>query len=329
MKVAILGAGAWGTALAELLADKDYEARLWFYDKKALATAIKERVNPYLPGLRLNKSLVLSGDLAQTLEGADWLVLVMPAQHLRATLKQIKLLLPSRVKLVLCSKGIETKGFALMSDVLAQELPKYTNKAVYLSGPSFADEVAAGRETAVVIAGPKLLAVQAQQLFATPNFRPYVSTDIIGVQVAGAYKNILAIAAGILAGLGKGRNLQAALIARGLKEMTDFGQELGAQRATFSGLAGVGDLVLTTSSAKSRNYSFGVEIGQGARASGLLARQAAVVEGYYTTKAVYGKTRQLGLKLSIAEALYQILYRGSDPEKVIQKLMRQQLKAEL
>ena len=329
MKVAILGAGAWGTALAELLADKGFEVSLWFYDRTALEEARETGINPYLPGLKMNSVLDLSANLHDSLTGADWLVLVMPAQHLRATLKRIKNQLPSHTKLVFCSKGIETKRFALMGDVLAQELPGHIKKALFLSGPSFADEVAAGRETAVVIAGPRALALKAQELFATPNFRPYISSDTIGVQVAGAYKNVLAIAAGILAGLGKGQNLQAALIARGLKEMTDFGQALGAKRETFAGLAGVGDLVLTTGSAKSRNYSFGVKIGQGSKAVELIGEQVAVVEGYYTVKAIAGQAKRLGLNLSIAQALYSILYRGSDPEAAIQKLMNRQLKPEL
>lgn len=326
MKIAVLGAGAWGTALAEVLADKGFGVFLWFFDRKSLSITKKNGVNPFLSGLKLNPEIGLTAKIEEALAGVDWVVLAVPAQNFRETLRRAAAYLPIKAKLIICSKGIEMKGFKLMSEVVAEELPRFANKAVYLSGPSFADEVAAGRETAVVVAGPEKLAKAAQELFACNYFRPYVSADAIGVQVAGAYKNILAIAAGILAGLGKGHNLQAALVARGLKEMTVFGMALGAKRETFSGLAGVGDLVLTTGSTKSRNYSLGLAIGQGQTARKYINSQMSVVEGYYTVKAVYGKAKAMDIAPSITEQLYKILYRGLDLERAIGALMRRELK---
>lgn len=326
--IAVLGAGAWGTALAEVLAGKGLATTLWFFDQESLLESGKTGVNPFLPGLELNPRIALTGNISQAVREADWIVLVVPAQHFRETLRRAAPYLPPKANLIVCSKGIEMKGFKLMSEILAEELPYFASRAVYLSGPSFADEVAAGRETAVVVAGPARLAKAAQELFACRYFRPYVSNDIIGVQVAGAYKNALAIAAGILAGLGKGHNLKAALIARGLKEMTLFGMALGAKRETFSGLAGVGDLLLTAGSSKSRNYSLGLAIGQGQKAKDCIASQKAVVEGYYTVKAIFGKAKELGLEPSITGQLYKILYQGKDPEQAISALMRRELKQE-
>jgi glycerol-3-phosphate dehydrogenase (NAD(P)+) len=327
-KIAVIGAGAWGTALARLLAVKGHEVSLWFYDKKVLARAQRTGVNPFLTGFVL-KNIKLTGDLAEATAGSEVVVLANPAQANRAILRKIKPWLLSRAKLLVVSKGIELKTFALMSDVVKEEVPRHFKTVAYLSGPSFASELAEQKITIVSLASRDLhVARELQQLLATDYFRPYITRDIVGVQVGGAVKNVIAVASGIVAGLNEGENAKAALITRGLAEISRLGICLGANQETFMGSAGLGDLLLTASSEHSRNYSFGLAIGRGRKPLDLIKSSREVIEGYWTTKAVWHKARALGIELAITNELYKILFKRKDPRQAMEDLMERDLKNE-
>ncbi|MDD4412218.1 MAG: NAD(P)-dependent glycerol-3-phosphate dehydrogenase [Patescibacteria group bacterium] len=329
MIIAVLGSGAWGTALAKMLAEKHDDVRLWFHDQEACFETKRTHINPYLVKIKLPTNLKLETDLAKALPGAEIVILATPAQNLKPVLKKAKKYLSSKAIIINAAKGIEIDSFGLISEIIDEVLPEFSNNAVFLSGPSFAAEVALKKETAVVLASKSAVAARKAQVALSMNyFRPYTSRDVVGVQVAGAYKNVLAIAAGVLSGLGKGENLQAALLARGLKEMTRFGKTFGAKENTFLGLAGVGDLVLTARSEKSRNFSFGREIGRGRLAKDVIKNSNAIVEGYYTVKAIIKKAKKLGLNLTIANSVYNILYENYEPETAVRDIMLRGLKEE-
>lgn len=325
--IAVLGAGAWGTALAKMLADKGHDVRLWFYDKKALRLTSASGYNPYLPTVKLSRALMVTDDLPAALNGAEAVLLATPVQCVKLLLRRCVKIWPKGAMVVNCSKGIELNSAMLVSEIVKKILPRAPY--VVLSGPSFADEVGHERETAVVVAATQSkFAKQAQEIFGNEYFRPYVSNDVVGVEIAGAYKNVLAIASGLIAGLGKGENLQAALIARGLNEMAEFGQALGGKRETFLGLAGVGDLTLTATSKQSRNYSFGLALGSGRKASLLLKADQPVVEGFFTVKSVLKRAKKLNLELTIAHELNEIINHRIKPRQAVAKLMRRTWKAE-
>ncbi len=326
--IGVIGAGAWGTALARLLAAKGHDVSLWFYDKPVLAKARRSGVNPFLPGHSL-KGLPLTGDLRTAVKDKAIVVLANPAQANRAILQTIKPWLAPRAKLLIVSKGIELKTFALMSDIVKEVAPSYFSAACYLSGPSFASELADRKITIVSLACRNLkIARELQRLLATDYFRPYITRDIIGVQIGGAVKNVIAVASGIVSGLEEGENAKAALITRGLAEICRLGMRLGAKRETFMGSAGLGDLLLTASSEHSRNYSFGLAIGRGQKPSTLIKRSREVVEGYWTTKAVWQKGKSLGVDMAITGELYQILFANKNPRRAIEHLMARDLKTE-
>lgn len=333
-KIGVIGAGAWGTALALLLSRQGHEVVLWFYDQDAFALAQSSGQNQeYLPGFTLD-NIHLTDSLAEACQQQEYLILASPTQYSREVLKQIATLVDSKPIIINTSKGIEVAKQQLMSQIIAEELPLLAQQTCFLSGPSFADEVARGLKTAVVVASQdQAAAQQVQELLSTPDFRVYTSTDIIGVQLGGALKNILAIAAGLTQGLKAGRNIQGALVARGLKEITNFGLALGAQSETFSGLSGYGDIYITLSNPdKSRNSGFGFKLGEGESPEQLLA-QKQVVEGYYTTKAIHNLLELLrkdhpNLEMPIAEKLYQILYNHEPADQALADLFDRQPKTE-
>lgn len=335
MHVAVVGAGSWGSALASLLRSKDHAVVLWDIDASTVAaieaTGDNER---YLPGLTLSPGLRATTDLAAALAGADLIVLAVPSQVVRVVAERIRPLLPTTAQDgVLCSvtKGIEVETLMTIHQVLEDVLPPEVHpRLTYLSGPSFAVEVAAGLPTAVTIAARDLTyARRAQVAFATKFFRPYVTEDVVGVEIGGCAKNVVAIAVGLANGMGFERNADAALITRGLSEITRLGMALGADPLTFGGLSGVGDLVLTCTSEKSRNYRVGYGLGRGEDLESIQERLGQVAEGVVNAKAVHLLAVSLGVEMSLCNAVYRLLYEGLTPEQAVDELAARDLKHEL
>lgn len=325
--ISVIGAGSWGTALANLLAHKGHQVCLWSYEEPLAEQMRQQRENPlYLPGIQLAENLQFSSDLQQAV--TDWpiLLLVSPSQALRGLLRQMRPFLMPRSLLICASKGIENDSLMLMSDVVAAEVPA-TLKADFamLSGPSFAKEVAQQMPTAVVAAADDLaIAQRVQALFNTDTFRVYSQRDPIGVELGGAMKNVIALAAGISDGLGFGHNTRAGLITRGLAEIARLGKAMGADPSTFAGLAGMGDLVLTCTGDLSRNRTVGLELGRGKPLQQILAEMTMVAEGVKTTLSAYQLAQQVGVEMPITEQTYQILYQGKDCRRAVTDLMMRQ-----
>jgi glycerol-3-phosphate dehydrogenase (NAD(P)+) len=284
----------------------------------------------YLPGVTLSEQLSFTSTLAEAVTGQRLILLVPPSQVLRRVVEQCVPHLDERVLIVSASKGIENDSLMLMSQVLEETLPRALQKNIgFLSGPSFAKEVAAHMPTAVVAAArDKNVAGTIQELFNTETFRVYTHNDIIGVELGGALKNVIALAAGVSDGLGFGHNTRAALITRGLAEMTRIGLMLGGTAETFAGLAGMGDLVLTCTGDLSRNRSVGIELGKGRKLQEILAGMQMVAEGVKTTLSAYQLAEKLGVEAPIIEQMYQILYQDKDPKQAVSDLMLRELKAE-
>ena len=328
--VGVIGAGAWGTALAQMLASDGREVVLWAYEPEVMQAINAERRNPlYLPSAILAPTIRATGDLAD-LAGLDTVLVVTPAQVLGRVLAGLPK--PPR-DLVLCSKGIEAGTGRLMNDV-AREASAGSAVAV-LSGPTFAHEVAAGLPTAVTLAceGGRAQWERLAPAIARPAFRPYYSDDVTGAEIGGAVKNVLAIACGVVDGLALGQNARAALIARGYAEMLRFGEALGAEVETLSGLCGLGDLVLTCSSTSSRNFSLGVmlgkgALGEGARAADLMADRRTVAEGAHTAPVLADLAAERGIAMPIVAAVSAIL-EGADAREVVAALLARPLRAEL
>ncbi|MCB2085254.1 MAG: NAD(P)-dependent glycerol-3-phosphate dehydrogenase [Sphingomonadaceae bacterium] len=322
--VGVIGAGAWGTALAQMLASDGREVLLW-----ALESDVVDEINtshrntPYLPSAALAPNIRATGDLAD-LAACDTLLAVTPAQHLASIIGQLAAA-PS--DLVLCSKGIEAGTGRTMNEVAAEFAGE--SAIAILSGPTFAHEVAAGMPTAVTLAcsGGEAQWDRLSPVIARPQFRPYYSDDVIGAEVGGAVKNVLAIACGVVDGLGLGQNARAALIARGYAEMQRLGDALGAQRETLAGLSGLGDLVLTCSSTSSRNFSLGKALGEGKSASELMADRRTVAEGAHTAPVLRELARKRGVAMPIVEAVNALL-EGADAKSVVAQLLARPLKAE-
>lgn len=335
--IAVIGGGAWGTALAVTAHAAGRDTTLWLREPHAVEAIHSTRHNPFLPERELPEAIHATGDLPEALRGADLVIVIVPSQFLRPMCRQISQNLAPGVPVVTCSKGIEADSGALMSQIVEQEMPG--RPQTVLSGPSFAAEVAAGQPTAVTIASDDLrdvapghlvdtLAARVARTLATPNFRPYLSDDVIGVEVGGAVKNVLAIACGIVQGRGMGSNPRAALITRGLAEIKRLAEALGGQRETVTGLAGIGDLALTCSSEQSRNFSFGKALGQGRSAEELLANRSSVVEGVVNARSVAALAARLGVEMPICEAVNGVLHHGLPLDDAIQGLMTRPLSAE-
>lgn len=331
-KIAVIGAGSWGTALAQLLACKGFSVQLWCYEAELAAQIQATRENaPYLPGIALAPQLTVSAALVPVVADAEVVVLVAPSHALRAVAQQLATPLRPQAIVVCCTKGIEIGTGCLMSDILTQTLIAHPPEhRCYLSGPSFAREVAEGQPTAVVIAGPDpAITKQMQELFRTPSFMTFTHSDVIGIEVGGAVKNVLAIATGIADGLGLGHNSRAALITRGLYEIIKLGQALGAQPLTFVGLAGMGDLILTCTGGLSRNRQVGLELGKGRPLAAILADMRMVAEGVRTAQAVHELLLQHQISAPICTAVYEILYEGKTPAAALAELTAMELKEEL
>jgi len=330
-KISVIGSGSWGTTLANLLAEKGYPVTLWAYETELVERMRRTRQNDlYLPGVTLSEQLSFTSTLAEAVTGQRLILLVPPSQVLRRVVEQCVPHLDERVLIVSASKGIENDSLMLMSQVLEETLPRALQKNIgFLSGPSFAKEVAAHMPTAVVAAArDKKVAGTIQELFNTETFRVYTHNDIIGVELGGALKNVIALAAGVSDGLGFGHNTRAALITRGLAEMTRIGLMLGGTAETFAGLAGMGDLVLTCTGDLSRNRSVGIELGKGRKLQEILDGMQMVAEGVKTTLSAYQLAEKLGVEAPIIEQMYQILYQDKDPKQAVSDLMLRELKAE-
>ncbi|PLX88877.1 MAG: glycerol-3-phosphate dehydrogenase [Desulfuromonas sp.] len=330
-RIAVIGAGSWGTTLANLLAEKGYPVTLWGYESDLVERMRLNRENDlYLKGVPLSENLSFTDDLNEAVSGKHLVLLVPPSQVVRTLVEQCVASFEQQALIVSASKGIENDSLMLMSQVLEETLPpSFHGRLGYLSGPSFAREVSAHMPTAVVAAArDHQMAEQLQTLFSTENFRVYTHTDIIGVELGGAMKNVIALAAGVADGLGFGHNTRAALITRGLAEMSRLGLALGASAETFAGLAGMGDLVLTCTGDLSRNRSVGIELGRGRTLQQILDGMQMVAEGVKTTLSAYQLAERVGVEVPIIAQMYQILYQQKDPEQAVRDLMLRDLKAE-
>ncbi len=323
MKVGVIGAGAWGTALADLLASKGEEVTIWAYEPE-----VAEQINEYkdnrvyLPGAYLDKRLKATSDLAQAVSGAQAVVMVTPSHQVRRVARLMGPDLDPRALVVSASKGIEAESHLTMTSILKEVVGDRDNRLAVLSGPSFAREVARRSPTAVTAASRREeTAKKVQNLFMSDRFRVYTSTDVIGVELGGALKNVMAIAAGIITGLGLGANTQAAMITRGLAEMSRLGVRLGADPLTFSGLAGVGDLVLTCTSSQSRNQTVGVKLGQGMKLKEILSGMKAVAEGVKTSLSAHQLSRSAKVEMPICEQIYRVVHQDADPKTAVGLLM--------
>lgn len=331
MRIAVIGAGSWGTALANLLAKKGLEVILWAYERELVERLQTTWVNDlYLPEVKLAGRLQFTAELAAAVNGRQVVVLVSPSQVMRRVVEQLCPHLERDCLLVSAAKGIENDTLLLMSEVLEQVLGgAVAGRCAYLSGPSFAREVAAELPTAVAIAADDgEVARTAQELFHTDYFRVYTNPDVVGTELGGALKNVIALAAGVSDGLGFGHNARAALITRGLVEMARLGAAKGAQAETFAGLAGMGDLVLTCTGDLSRNRTVGMELGRGRRLDEILGGMRMVAEGVKTTLSAYQLAQQLGVAMPITEQMYRILYADKPPRQAVSELMMRQQRAE-
>jgi len=325
-RIAVLGAGAWGTALAIVARRAGRDVTLWARRPEQAAEIARAGENRrYLPGAALDPAIAVTADAAR-LAAAEALLLVVPAQHLRATLAALAPQLPA-VPLVLCAKGVEQASGRLLDAVLAEVLPG--RPLAVLSGPTFAAEVAAGLPTAVTLAaGDETLGEDLALALGSAAFRPYWSDDVTGALIGGAVKNVIAIACGIVAGRGLGDNARAALITRGLAEVSRLGEALGARRETLMGLSGLGDLVLTCTSGQSRNYALGRALGEGRSLAEATAASRGVAEGVATAAAVLALARPAGVELPIAAAVAAVLHRGASIERMIEGLQARPFKSE-
>ncbi|HVJ92233.1 MAG TPA: NAD(P)H-dependent glycerol-3-phosphate dehydrogenase [Labilithrix sp.] len=330
--VAVIGAGAWGTALAAHAARMDHDVRLWAREPEVASDINERHVNRlFLDGVALPPSIRASTDPAAVLDKADIVLLVPPSAFLRTVAGQIAPHVPDRARIAVATKGIENESLLLMLEVVAQAMPKIDPAALAaLSGPSFAREVASGLPTDVVVAARDEAATLAlQSALHSPFFRVYTSNDPVGVEVGGAMKNVLAIAAGACDGLGLGTNARAALVTRGLSEMARLGVALGGDPLTFMGLSGVGDLILTTTGALSRNRALGLKVAEGVDPATYLASQRAVAEGYLTAKAAWQLAQKQGVDMPITEQVYHVLHEGWPLLESMKKLMTRAQKEEL
>ena len=328
-RVAVVGDGGWGTALARLLVLKGCEVWLWgaFPNYTARMREAGENFK-FLPGVPLPPELRVTSDAAEALGRAEIIVAAVPTQFARRVLRRLARHYRRGTPVVSAAKGIERRTLMRPSEIIRDVWGRVP--VVALSGPSHAEEVARGLPTTVAVASRRReLAERVQRLFMTERFRVYTNPDIVGVELGGAVKNVIAIAAGICDGLGLGDNAKAALLTRGLAEMSRLGLALGARRHTFAGLAGIGDLITTCMSPYGRNRAVGIQIGQGRPLADILATMEQVAEGVETTRSVRALARRHAVEMPITEQCYQVLYRGKDPRRAVEALMRRAAKDEL
>ncbi len=327
-RIGVVGAGSWGTALANLLAEKGYRVDLWAYEPEVKYDIIEYRENRlFLPGIKLSKNIVPTNDLEEVVLSNSILLIVVPSHTMRQVAVDISKFISPDTVVITASKGIEDGTYLTMMGVIKESIPLLNeDQIVVLSGPSFAKEVAQKVPTAISVAAKDIdIATSIQHIFATEYFRVYVNDDPIGLEIGGAVKNVIAIAAGFVDGMNLGLNTRAALIARGLVEIRRLGMKMGANPHTFSGLSGVGDLILTCTGDLSRNYTVGKQLGQGMTIKQIQDKRLTVAEGVRNTKSVYNLAKKLRIELPIINEVYKALYENSTPAHAIERLMTRKL----
>ena len=327
-KISVIGGGAWGTALAAMAARAGRDVLLWAREDGVVTSINEAHENKdFLPDVTLPESLKATENMADV-AAAEVILMVVPAQFVRAITQDMKVFLKESTPIILCAKGIEQSTGKMMNEVVTEVLPK--SPLVVLSGPTFAREVAANMPSAVTIASKyQQIAQNVADTLGQPTFRPYLSRDVVGAEVGGAVKNVLAVACGIVAGLELGDNARAALITRGLAEMVRFGEVFGAKRETMMGLCGLGDLILTCSSVQSRNMSLGMALGQGKSVSEIMSGRISVAEGYHTAGILAEIAERENIDMPIAAAVNEILHKGGDVKEIVQQLMNRPYVSEL
>lgn len=330
MKISVIGAGSFGTAVAAVAAHCGNEIVLWAHDPNVASEINQTGHNPiYLPSIALDQRVRATSSLAEAVAFSDVLFMIVPSHHYRSVLAQIRPHLRREAAIVSATKGIENDTLQRMSEVTALELGGSLRSFAVLSGPTFALEMARGDPTAAVIASLDLqLAEEVQHALSSPTFRIYNSSDVTGVELAGSLKNVIAVAAGVIEGLGLGSNTTAALITRGLHEVTKLSVALGGRMETLAGLAGMGDLVLTCTGSLSRNRSVGVALGKGKPLAEILSESRTVAEGVRTSKAAKELADRHGIEMPITTEMYGVLHQGGSPRMALQRLMTRTLKAE-
>jgi glycerol-3-phosphate dehydrogenase (NAD(P)+) len=329
--IAIIGAGGWGTALAATMARDERDVRLWAYESYLVETVIATRENPiYLPGIKIPDTVRVSNSLSETLCGATIVLMAVPSHVVRSVLSHMVPMLSPETVFVSAAKGIENDTLMRMSEVITDvSAARFIPKVGAISGPTFAPEVARGEPTALVVASPdEKLRLYLQSELSAPRFRLYTNADLIGVEIAAAVKNVIAIAAGVVEGLGLGSNATAALITRGLVEITRLAVACGGKRETLSGLAGLGDLVLTAYGSLSRNRRVGVALGQGKAIDDVVANMRMVAEGVKTARSTVALARKHNVEMPIVEKMHAVLHEGLTPHVAINDLMERKLKEE-
>lgn len=325
--IAVIGAGSWGTALARLLAEKEYDVSLWVHEKELCEEMRATRLNSqYLPGFPIPENVVVTNDLEKALYKARYVLNVVPTQYARTVIKAAAPWLSADAVIVNAAKGIERKTLLTVSSIIRELTGR---RLAVISGPSFAQEVSRKLPTAVTLscedAATSLL---LQEIFNTRYFRVYTHNDIIGVELGGALKNVIAIASGVSDGLELGHNARAALLTRGLAEIERLGVAMGAQEHTFSGLSGLGDLILTCTAALSRNYTLGTKLAKGMKLCDILSQSKSVVEGVATAESAYELSRKYNVQMPFVEQVYKVLYEDKDPGVAVSELMNRALKTE-
>jgi glycerol-3-phosphate dehydrogenase (NAD(P)+) len=325
--ITVIGAGSWGTTLACLLSDKGYDVTLWAFEKDLVDEINQTRINSiYLPDVTIPDNLKVTNNIEEALKKARYVVNAVPAQYTRLVFKEAAACLNNEAVIISVSKGIERGTLLTVSSIL-KEMTKHP--VTVLSGPSFAKEVIKKLPTAVTLAtGDINTGIVLQEIFNTQYFRVYTHDDIIGAEMGGALKNVMAIAAGIAESLGLGNNARASLITRGLIEMTRLAVAIGARERTFSGLSGIGDLVLTCTSPLSRNYTVGMKLGQGLKLKEILGLTKSVAEGVATAESAYALSQKYSIEMPIIEQVYKVLYEDKDPSLAVKDLMERSLKSE-
>lgn len=332
MRITVLGAGSWGTTLAILLANNSHRVTLWSYQQQYTDDILARRENPsFLPGVRIPESVTPTSDLAGSVRGVEMIVAAIPSQHVRSVMVQIRDLPFDGITVVNVAKGIENETLMTMSEMLHDAVPDLPAKRIAtLSGPSHAEEVSQGIPTTVVAASTDLeTAKLVQSTFMMPYFRVYVSTDLRGVELGGSLKNVIAIAAGVVDGANLGDNTKAALMTRGIAEITRVGVALGAHARTFAGLSGIGDLMVTCMSRHSRNRYVGVEIGKGRKLPEILSEMVMIAEGVETTKSASELAKRTGVETPIVNEVHKMLFAGKDPHDACYDLMTRDPKGEV
>ncbi|MFS0863545.1 NAD(P)H-dependent glycerol-3-phosphate dehydrogenase [Fredinandcohnia sp. 179-A 10B2 NHS] len=323
-RITVVGAGSWGTALALVLADNDHEVRLWGHRKEQIEEINTHHTNSkYVPSVELPKTIIGYHDLKEALLDVHTIILAVPTKAIREVLQNICTVTSTPLTVVHVSKGIEPDTLKRISEIIEDEMPTdLLNDVVVLSGPSHAEEVVLRHPTTVTVSSKNMKTAEyVQDLFINQHFRVYTNPDVIGVEIGGALKNIIALAAGITDGLGYGDNAKAALITRGLAEIARLGSKMGANPLTFSGLTGIGDLIVTCTSVHSRNWRAGNMLGKGQSLEEVLANMGMVVEGVRTTKAAYQLAKKMDVTMPITFALYDVLFNNQSPKEAVDNLM--------